>query len=599
MFKKDKITTNEQPSEGTKTIVDKVIPIIEKPKICCVDLKDEVISELVKNGYNIFNGKMGEMIRVPNKKSDQFVYIKLNFNLPDNFHEYDILILDLNNIEKKDYIIEEHNYSETIKNTLTKLICKYPTTTFDPKPLVSSILSEKMLDISKKEFIQIIFACESYNLEYESININSSYTSPRKTIYSNIYEFCRKIPLYKPLYGKEVKLDIFKNKEFINLLEKHKQDLQYFQTFEHPKKFDSEKQESLPIKNFIPLLRNIHNDIVSFIYVEDNMSTLVFPHIKNKSSFLVELLSNILPDIVPYLFPYSTKYKWLEESEYFLPNHKNLLVDKNALEENFNKENKLSEDKIIENHKKYQFLHALLIETDEGLVKAIFSFFNWLEFKKTTIMDEFSENIKEEDLQVELENGILIIETKGIGGTSTDPDCSQISKIKHRRCEERGKFDVYALYIVNHQRHLPAGKRKNPPFTENQIRDAKNDKRGLLTTWQLFNLYFDIQNKIITKEEARQELIKVGLIEFKPQIKTELGIPIHIYKNGSVIILEIDNVKLKVGQTLIAKYSSRHFKTNITSIKLNDKFVNEVKDFKGEIGLEVDSKISKGTTFYI
>ena len=71
-----------------------------------------------------------------------------------------------------------------------------------------------------------------------------------------------------------------------------------------------------------------------------------------------------------------------------------------------------------------------------------------------------------------------------IGGTSKDEECSQIFKIKSRRMKELKRFDVFGLYIVNHQKHLPPLNRENPPFTENQIQDAINDERGLLTTWQ-------------------------------------------------------------------------------------------------------------------
>ena len=35
---------------------------------------------------------------------------------------------------------------------------------------------------------------------------------------------------------------------------------------------------------------------------------------------------------------------------------------------------------------------------------------------------------KEEDLQIDTESALLAIEVKGIGGTSTDSDCNQITK---------------------------------------------------------------------------------------------------------------------------------------------------------------------------
>ncbi|RZK04838.1 MAG: hypothetical protein EOO46_16275 [Flavobacterium sp.] len=244
----------------------------------------------------------------------------------------------------------------------------------------------------------------------------------------------------------------------------------------------------------------------------------------------------------------------------------------------------------------FKFLHDLITETDASLVHAIYKFLSWLGFENVLIKDEQASSILEEDLQIEDEIGLIIIETKGIGGTSKDSDCSQISKIKLRRCEERKSFDVSALYIVNHQRYLPPVKRRNPPFTENQIRDAINDKRGLLTTWQLFNLYFDIQNGLITKEDARSQLIKHGLVEFKPKIDQKLEVPKQILKDGQVVILDLNDTKLSVEQILIAEKDGRYFKTKIVSIQIDNISVTEVCN--GEAGLKLDTKISKGSILW-
>ncbi|MGD0710680.1 MAG: hypothetical protein ABR968_05810, partial [Bacteroidales bacterium] len=200
------------------------------------------------------------------------------------------------------------------------------------------------------------------------------------------------------------------------------------------------------------------------------------------------------------------------------------------------------------------------------------------------------------DIQVELDKGILVIETKGIGGTSTDSDCSQISKIKHRRCKDRNAFDVWALYIVNHQRFLPPINRKNPPFTENQIADAKNDERGLLTTWQLFSLYNEIQCGLISKEEAKNQILQYGLVVFKPKLLTNIGIPKELFKGGQVAVIQLTNTKIKIGDTIILEKDNRFTKTKVVSLQLIDKDVNEV--INGEVGIKLDSKITKGSTLW-
>ena len=197
----------------------------------------------------------------------------------------------------------------------------------------------------------------------------------------------------------------------------------------------------------------------------------------------------------------------------------------------------------------------------------------------------------EEDIQVELPDGLLIIECKGIGGTSTNSDCSQISKVKHRRRKERDKFDVYALYVVNHQRYLPPLKRQNPPFTKHQIQDARNDERGLLSTWQLFNLYSEIENKTITKEEARKLILEFGLVDFRPKGLIYVYEPTELLKEGTICIVNIDNILLCVNDELIVEKDGKFERVSIVDIQVNGSSVERAS--QGELGLKTKFKHSE------
>ncbi len=225
-----------------------------------------------------------------------------------------------------------------------------------------------------------------------------------------------------------------------------------------------------------------------------NRTILVLPDIREKGKMLLDLMTKVLPSATPAVFPYSSRFAWKGEPEYFLPNHSQLLAAKDALRQEFTKRIDEADKEISENIQKHDYLHRILSETGEPLVHAVFQFMKWLGFERIRMSDETAQTFKEEDLQVDLENGLLIIEVKGLGGTSTDSECAQISKIKYRRSRERNAFDVIALYLVNHQRHLPPLLRTNPPFSQHQAQDAINDGRGLCTTWDLFNLYFNVTN---------------------------------------------------------------------------------------------------------
>ena len=207
----------------------------------------------------------------------------------------------------------------------------------------------------------------------------------------------------------------------------------------------------------------------------------VFPQLADKAPFLLQLFQKHLPNLAPELFPSSTQLGWLKSEWYLLPNEARLLKEKQALEEEHAQKIQAKQQEIDLNYTKYLFLHELLTETGDKLVKAVEHYLRWLGFLDVVNCDEALPGRNEEDLQVTLEQGVLLIEVKGIGGTSKDSECAQVEKYKHRREKERNAFDVFALYIVNHQRYLPPESRDDPPFTDQQVQDAQADQRGLLT----------------------------------------------------------------------------------------------------------------------
>ena len=146
-----------------------------------------------------------------------------------------------------------------------------------------------------------------------------------------------------------------------------------------------------------------------------------------------------------------------------------------------------------------------------------------------------------------------------------------------------------SLYIVNHQRYLPPLSRQNPPFSENQKQDADNDERGLLTTWQLFNLYNEIENGILDKVNARNDLLKFGFIEFRPKDLILIDEPKELFKNGEVCIVNITDLTLNVGDEILVEKSGKFFKTTIEGIQLDNKPVTTAKT--GEIGLQLSIPI--------
>jgi len=567
------------------------IPIIERPVICCLDLDRDTISVLRRAGANIFDGTLGSKVQVPNKESGYQHRLLLNNNFPPNLHEYDIIIIDLANSKTIDYKTEEHERKMHTGKVSTYFLSTYPETLFDPRPFSSSILGGKIKRIKNRKYLVLAFSSEAYGLDYELVNITEDDAEIKEFPEYCIYSFWDSVPIAEPKIGKEIYLNSKIDSEFRSILGKYKAGSFYNQTFKQPIIWENNKK--IKDEKYLPLMTNMDGDIISYMESNENENLIIFPQLKDKSNFLIEFLSKIGPSFYPELFPYATNFSWKEQEEYWLPGYSQLIEEKSNITREYEEKIKENEKKIEDNRSKYSFLHGLITETGDSLKKSLIQYLKWLGFEKVKDCDQDNSEslLLEEDIQVELPEGLLIIECKGIGGTSTDSDCNQISKIKYRRCKERKKFDVFALYIVNHQRYLPPIKRQNPPFTENQIQDAKNDERGLLTTYQLFNLFFDIEKGILSKKEARESFLEFSLVSFRPKNLICIFEPTEIYENGRICIVKLENIPLQVGEELLIEKDGKFDCVKILEIQENGKSVNQGSH--GEFGLKLSSKIRK------
>ena len=588
MFKRKKLkevkSEMEEAKEKSKVVIN------ERPRICCIDIDEKVVKNLCESGFNVYSGTLGNKVKVPNKGRHDNHQLLLNYDFPANIHEYDIFIIDLKNGKTIDYKPEDHFRENHTGKSAISLLSSYPETIFDPRPLSSVILHRQLSQIGSRPHMIITFTMESYEIEYETIIISEGSARRNSSEKHHIYSYAGYVPLSEPKYGKEMIIEDMRQ-DLKNMLEKSLKDSTYSQTFHHPTTWSNESR--IPDPKYKPLVKNSSNDIVSFIEKREELFLFYFPQISDKKEFLYDFLTKQAPDLLPDLFPFSTTFSWKQNQDYWLPNHNELLNDKELIEKEYKAKINSKEKEIESNLRKYSFLHDILSESGDELVKALEKYLKWLGFENVINVDEQNtENtVLEEDIQIELENGLLIIECKGIGGTSTDSDCSQISKIKYRRCKERNSFDVYALYIVNHQRYLPPLNRKNPPFTENQIQDAVNDERGLLTTWQLFNLYEEIENGLIDKNRARQELLKYGYVEIKPDVQEIIDEPKEFFKDGRVCIVNIKNIELKLGEEILIEKNGKFISATIEGIQLDGKPVSAVSS--GEVGLQLNKSIKK------
>ncbi|MBD2005463.1 MULTISPECIES: hypothetical protein [Cyanophyceae] len=573
------------------------IQIKATPKICAIDLDKEIIDALNNRGLQCFSGRLGSQIKVPNSNRGLGHQCLLDFLFPPNLHEYDIVLVDLQQGEPIEYNRLDHQHSSFKGSKKTVLVSSYPETIFDPRPFSANLLKKELQSLYKKESLIIIFSSPREVVEYHSVSISPYGHHEGEPFEHDIYELLPGLGGVHNKTGQNISVAPGIGRDIGNLLQKYSKNFIYEVVFNHPTKWVNNK--TIKRDEFIPFLLNVDGEIVSFIDSLYSPSiTLVFPQlIHNKKEFLLELIDDILPETFPIIFPYSEQFSWLKSNDYSLPNQVSLSRKKEKLEADYIKALAGIDGEIHNNQAQYQFLHNLLTETGDALVKAVEYFLNWLGFLNVVNMDETAPDIKEEDIQVSLEKCLLIVEVKGIGGTSKDSECSQISKIKYRRSKERGSFDVYALYLVNHQRYLPPKERRNPPFTKHQIADAQSDERGLLTTYELFKLYFAIQEGFVTQEDARRTLLQYGLVTFSPSNAFLIGSPLEIHHKGKIAIIKIDNVSLCKGATVIVCNDGIYSRAEILEIQIDGKTVESAST--GEIGVKFDRSIPKASELWL
>ena len=564
--------------------------MVNKTKICCLDVQQDIVDYL-STEFDVYDGSYGINVNIQNEiAKGRAVPLLVNYDFPENLHEYDIFISELDNNEEILYKRDEHTHCRVVKDSAVCFGCKYPTTLFNPKAFGSERLKAN-INSHNRFTIHIIFQGEETTVNYRLYDENMRFQQEYN--FSN-YEFISKL-VGNPISGQEVTCTEDDMSHI--LFEKFLEEIKYLQTFEHPSLWNHKNQREEKDTRFKPLLLNKLGDVVSFIWFSDNEFIIVLPQLKSKLELLRLVFKEVLYPYFSDYFPTITEGGWINNKEYYLPNKLTLIAKRDHIIEEYKRNLEEIDKAIAANDSEYSFLHNLLTSTGSELVKSVIHFLKWLGFDNVRDQDEFSENqLLEEDIQVDLENGgLLVIEVKGINGTSKDAECLQISKIRRRREKQRNNFDVSALYIVNHQRCIEPLKREIPPFNTTQIQDAINDERGLAYTWQLFNLYYNIENGLLTKEEARMRFVSKGLLDFNPKL-TELGIPYNYYQHNTIACLDIGDHEIRTGDTLAYERNGRYYLLDIEGLQIDH--VQHQSAQNAKVGIKLSSAVPQKHLIY-
>ena len=533
--------------------------------------------------YLVEEGNLGITKQIEYEQYENHKYVKLEYDIIGNLHEYKVIIIDLQN-KSVTKICKENDIPD---GTPYLFQVDYPMKQFDPAPLVMNQISRVM----NHEGIRIIFSDKDYTEHYKIVQIE------KQNQVGYPYEFEEKIysaigSLTSNKTGKKIKSD---KHILAQTIAKYVNG--YNVIFDLPTIWNPSKQEYVQDGNYVPLMFNQDNEVIAYIgYDKVNGYELLLPICHDKEKLIYELFSKILPEIIPNIFPESREFQWINNEEFKPKEILECEKKKRELKENYEKQIEEIQMQEVEIYEKYQFLNDLLTQTGNALVKAVCKYFEWLGFSDVQEIDG-REDILREDIQIIDGNILFIIEVKGIGGTSTDAECSQVAKHRRKREKENRDKEIVPLYIVNHQRYMQPQLRENPPFSENQIDYAYNDERGLLTTWQLYQQFKLIEDGIFTKEETRQAMKQIGLITLLPKDFYSIGTVTEYFKKSKACILNLNDVEIERGKWVWAKKGELWKKGKICSIQVDDNDVDTAKN--SEVGLVLDIELDKGFELFV
>ena len=545
-----------------------------RPKILLIDMKDDTETLLKAEGYNAVSGSFG----VPYKTSindgcSRVEFHKLRLR---NYEEQEIIVLDL---------FPSNPTDELPKDIVTPpgkayLWAKNSEGIIDPRPQVMDIVRSSFDRILKHSGLFIIFADarKFHNWIESSVDRHNRLISSKPVFVDN---WC----FLSTLNGFNLNIR-YDNGEEIHITEGKHPLIRVLSNYIERARFLCTLQPSNEIKNsWVSLATNKYGAPVAGVIApreEGEGWIFIFPQLKDKSQFIMSLLKDVLPEMSPRLFPHVEGGRWVERSEYELPEVLGLRSKIHQIQEEARKRVVELEKAIEEERTSMAYLHDLIRETGEPLAKAVKKTLEVLGFKSVIDVDKEMEasgdtRPKREDLQIQDYSPLLLVEVKGITNLPRDAEALQVSKYLIPRMRELGRTDIQGLAIINHQRNIPPLDRNNiSPFREDILINAKEQGFGLITAWDLHRL-----TRSYLKYEWRHDLIQdllyeTGRIDPVPAHYKLIGVIERYWEKPGVVGVRIQ-AELKKGDRIAFELPVEFEEQEIASLEVENQPVAQAE----------------------
>ncbi|CAG74536.1 hypothetical protein ECA1632 [Pectobacterium atrosepticum SCRI1043] len=554
----------------------------EKPLIYFFNVSDPILEAFNDKKYNIHYKKMNGSRKYRFNRNED-LYLSYNNEVPLNTHEAEIIVIDT---ESREGFISEGNQVREVGVYYKETPSIVNLTPLDIYEVMRNAYS------TNKEQLIIFFVSE-----YSTCNYQMAFDKTLEPAF-------KMNSLFVPNYNFNVtgragtRISIFQDgfieKDIKKCLEKYLDDASYNIVI-----------NGYNIDKILAI--NDANESVSLIRETGNKHVILLPKLKNKGQFLVELFEQVLPEHPDFrqLFSQNEIFTWVNDFSYISIEEKNKIKEiENEFKSHSDRVESLkSEYSEIYNRDENVKLRNMLKETGDNLVLSIKWFIEYIGFTNVVNPDQYvninAGDVFEEDLNFEINGTHFLIEVKGIGGTSTDAQCAQISKIALRRRRMYPSNSYRAIYIVNHQRYKAPKDRVLIPFNDNQIEDAEISQRGMTFTYELFNIYHMIEAGILSKENVREAFQQEGLINFRKSLnKLEFN---HCYNKivvYSLIIPENTPFSVAKNDKIAIQDNENHWHLLIIeSIEVDGVSHDEVS--YGKMGIKVNRLVSGAKDFYV
>ncbi|XQS18857.1 hypothetical protein ACJ6TS_10130 [Citrobacter telavivensis] len=506
--------------------------------------------------------------------------------IPENIHEAEIIVIDTT--------LSNFSYGEG-RTSSVRVYFEHTPSYVDLLPIDMSIISNRIFSTKKNQAV-IVF-CDSNTDTFYEIE-NGPVRNPREFKYST-YDFNNSyLGVIDRTGNRFKKPDNVIAKDLTDLIFKYSRGSNYNVVFNGVH------------ENDVILAENESGEVISFVRKIKEKTFIFLPVFHNKTEFLNELFSSVLPDIPLFedYFPNNGSFQWINSDAYVSYEEKIKTTEIEELKVEYEKNLLKLQGELSDLSNKDENLKtkALLTATDDELVFSVKWFLEYIGFENVIApdedIDEENGDIFEEDLNIETPSKTYLFEVKGIGGTSSDDQCAQISKIVYRREEANPDHNYKGVYIVNHQRQKNPKQRKNPPFFEQQELDAAIARRGMTYTYELFQVYHMIESGILDKADVREAFNQRGLIDFRKSFK-----PLtcdHTFRGINVYSFDLTSTPdttISEKDRIVVKDDDNHWHLlTIVGIQVNKKPIEEATSESGaSAGVKVDRLVPGAREFFL